>query len=350
MAEQRLRKRDMAQIALPGTVSHTGLELTPGLSQEQWLDVGRLCALVERANRWWIGDFLNYADGQYGDTYREATQLFEMEVGTLMNLKWVASQFDVSFRNENLSWTHHYIVAAMEPEVRDYWLRRAEEKKWSVRELKARIKAEKAKALPTHTPLLRFCQNLSTPIIVAQILRVYFPSADTALDMTGGDGGFWDGSELIDVMRVMVDPDRRPAGDADFRSLPNIDDAAYDVTLFDPPHVADAGDESIMGAKFGTYEDQDLRTAVQAGCREAWRIGRLGTIVKVTDHVHGQRYVLESDWVREAIGELPFDEVYQVRANAVIDPKWGEQLSAYNNGSTYLIFRRDGPLHRKVRS
>ena len=51
---------------------------------------------------------------------------------------------------------------------------------------------------------------------------------------------------------------------------------------------------------------------VRDGVREAWRVARLGIIVKVTDHVHGQRYVLESDWVRETVGEQPFDEVYQV--------------------------------------
>jgi hypothetical protein len=65
----------------------------------------------------------------------------------------------------------------------------------------------------------------------------------------------------------------------------------------------------------------------------------------VTDHIHAQQYVLESDWVREAIGGPPYDEVYQVRGNAVIDPKWEEQLSAYNNGSTFLIFRKDDQRH-----
>ena len=28
-----------------------------------------------------------------------------------------------------------------------------------------------------------------------------------------------------------------------------------------------------------------------------------------------------------------------------IDPRWGEQLSAYNNGATYLVFRKDNQLH-----
>jgi hypothetical protein len=342
-----LQQRDLAQLAFPGSLSRTGMELRPGLSKTEWLEAGRLSALVERANRWWIGDLLNYGEHAYGDTYTEAHALFELEYSVLANLKWVASAFEFSTRVENLSWTHHREVAALEPAVRSYWLEQADQRGWSVREMKARIKAEKPKPLPTHKPLLRFCQDLPTPIIVAQILRVYFPEAETALDMTGGDGGFWDGSELLDVTRLIVDPRSSPNGTGrdDFRSLPRFADGAYDVTLFDPPHVSDAGGESIMGERFGTLVDEDLETAIRKGCREAWRIGRLGTIVKVTDHVHGQRYVLESDWARDAIGEPPFDEVYQVRANAVIDPKWHAQLSAYNNGSTYLIFRKGDQRH-----
>jgi Arc/MetJ-type ribon-helix-helix transcriptional regulator len=105
-----------------------------------------------------------------------------------------------------------------------------------------------------------------------------------------------------------------------------------------------------MAEKFGTYADQDLPDVIRDGVREAWRVARLGIIVKVTDHVHGQRYVLESDWVREAIGQPPFDEVYQVRSGAMIDPKWEEQLSAYNNGSTYLIFRKSDQKHVRRQS
>ncbi len=344
-----LERSNGVQLALPGTVSHTGMELRPGLSKQEWLDVGRFCALVECANRWWIGDFLNYGERSYGETYREALETFpDLELQTLMNFKSVAARVEISRRRE-ISWSHHEVVAVLDNELQEYWLGSAEANGWSVRELRARIKGVKLKPLPTHKPLLRFCQDLPTPIIVAQIFRVYFPNAETALDMTGGDGGFWDGSELLDVTRLHVDPSRSPDGSEDFRSLPHIRDGAHDVTLFDPPHLADSSSGSIMGDKFGTMPDDEIEQAVSDGCREAWRIGRLGTIIKVTDHVHGQRYVRESDWVCAAVGEPPFDEVYQVRANAVIDPKWEEQLSAYNNGATYLIFRKDGPLHKKIK-
>ena len=45
------------------------------------------------------------------------------------------------------------------------------------------------------------------------------------------------------------------------------------------------------------------------------------------------------------LGQICVLLALRFRLHAMIDPKWGEQLSAYNNGATYLIFRKDGPLH-----
>jgi hypothetical protein len=188
----------------------------------------------------------------------------------------------------------------------------------------------------TATPLLTFMVGASSAQIVAGVLRVYFPDAITAVDLTPGNGGFWSARFPTKAAATF--------SQHDFRRLP-YDDATFDVALFDPPHLADAGEGSIMRARFGTYSARELPDVIRAGCREAWRVARLGIVVKLCDHVHGQRYVLESDWAREAIGEPPFGEVHQVRAGAVVDSRWGEQLSAYNNGATYLIWRKDGPLH-----
>ena len=336
---------DETAIAVPGSLNAAGLELRPGLSIQEWTSVGTALARVDRAYRWWVGDWLNYGDTEYGEMYAQAAATTGLEYGSLDHCKVVANSIEFGRRRPNLTWSHHHEVAALEPDEQDVWLERAEANSWTVKELRAWIKGGKRKPLPTHTPLLRFSQDLPTPVIVAQILRVYFPDAETAFDCTGGDGGFWDGSEPVEVTALYVDPQRAADGEiADFRHL-DYDDESFDVALFDPPHIADGGTESIMAEKFGTYADEDLADVIREGVCEAWRVARLGIVVKVTDHVHGQRYVLESDWVREAIGQPPYDEVHQVRSGAMIDPKWEEQLSAYNNGSTYLIFRKDSPMH-----
>lgn len=187
-------------------------------------------------------------------------------------------------------------------------------------------------------PLVRFeSVGQPTAAVVAHILSVFFADAQSALDLTPGRGCFW--REDVPIA-VSVSTSTH-----DFRDLPYIDQS-WDVVLFDPPHNADAGARSIMGQRYGTYRQAELEPAVRQGVREAWRVARLGLVVKVTDQVHVSRFVRMSGWVFDELGE-PFDVVHQLH-RALIDPKWLEpQLSARNNGSSYLIFRRDGPVHRR---
>lgn len=215
-----------------------------------------------------------------------------------------------------------------------------------LRERQAQPKALPDSTDPHDLPLLRFCQpDLPTPVIVSLILRVAFPDARDALDMTYGSGAFWDGSAHVHVTAHDADSSRAVDGVVDFTALP-YKPGSFDVALFDPPHLADAGAESIMGQRFGTYRQADLPAAIRAGTREAWRVARLGIIVKIAEHVHGQEFVAERDWVRAALeGQPLYDIVHQTRTGALVDPRWEGQLSAYNNGSTYLVFRRDGQKH-----
>jgi hypothetical protein len=335
--------------AEPGQLTPTSLLLREGIAIEDWSRIGAQLARVDRAYRWWVGDWLNYGEREYGEMYAEALERTGLDYQQLANCKWVSAAVGVSHRCENLSWGHHYEVAALVPDDQDFWLERATGQLWTRQQLRAHIKGPKALPEPTDEHpllLLRFCQaELPTATIVSLILRVAFPDAERALDMTYGSGAFWDGSSDVQVTAHDANPARALDGVADFTRL-DYPDGSFDVALFDPPHIADAGAESIMRARFGTYGSSELPDVIVAGTREAWRVARLGIIVKVTDHSHSQEYVLESDWVRSALdGRKPYDVVHQVRTGALVDPKWEEQKSAYNNGSTYLIFRKDSQKH-----
>jgi hypothetical protein len=337
-------------LSIPGNVSESGLALRPGLEYGEWAAVWNTLGRIERAHRWWIGDWLNYGEREYGQVYEEALPMTGLDYKSLRNCKWVSGQIELSRRRDNLSWGHHAEVASLEPDEQDHWLGRAEDNHWSQKELRNWLKGPKPLPEPGSQeiepmPLLRFCQaDLPTATIMTLILRVALPDAQTVLDVTYGSGAFWDGSAPVQVTAVDLNPTRALDAAVDFRQLPYADES-FDVVTFDPPHLADAGSESIMRERFGTYEDADLEDVIKDGCREAWRVARLGIVVKVTDHVHGQRLVCETDWVKSAIDAPAYDVVHQTRSGAMVDPKWREQLSAYNNGSTYLIFRKDGPLH-----
>ena len=192
---------------------------------------------------------------------------------------------------------------------------------------------------------LRFCQDLSNATIVSLILRVLFPDAETALDLTYGSGNFWDGTQHVRVTAHDSDASRAPDGVVDFTDV-DYPNEHFDVVIYDPPHLADTGNNSIMGTRFGTYASGEIKAILMRGTCEAWRVARLGIVAKVTDHVHAQEYQIETDWIREALDDRkPYDVVYQVRSGALEAPMWEDQLSPYNNGGTFLIFRKGDQRH-----
>src|SRR5262252_48395 len=197
-------------------------------------------------------------------------------------------------------------------------------------------------------PLLRGCgPDWSTGAIVKSIVLVSFPGARMALDVTYGNGNFWSEGAPIPVTGHDMDEARAPDGVMDFTDL-KYDDATWDVVSFDPPHLADGGEDSVMTGRFGTVATQAaLDDLIIDGVREAWRVCSMGVIVKVTNHVHGQTFQYEQALIEEALDwKIPYyDLVYQFRDHAFIDPSWGVQRSAYNNVSVYAVLKKGSQIH-----
>jgi hypothetical protein len=186
--------------------------------------------------------------------------------------------------------------------------------------------------------------------MVGRLLAVLLPDARTALDTTWGRGNFWDGSAGVDVVGCDISPHGRPAVVADFTRLP-FRDGAFDAVIFDPPYLADAGKKSLIGRRFGTYRTtRALRAAIEDGATEAWRVARVGVIVKVMEQIHGSRLVRMTRWVEDAIPMDLYDLVYLTSPGKVEDPKWtkhGPQLSVRSNATVWLVWRKDGPVHKR---
>lgn len=200
---------------------------------------------------------------------------------------------------------------------------------------------------PTLTRIMRG----SSADMVAHLLRVLLPDARTALDMTWGRGGFWKYSTArVAETGLDLSPHGRPDVVGDFTRLP-FRDGSFDVAVFDPPYVTEAGKDGVIGKRFGSYATMaDLEAAVRAGSAEAWRIARVGVIVKVMDYCHASRLVRMSRWVEETIPVELFDVAYLESPAKVEDPKWsrrGSQLSVRSTATTWLVWRKDGPVHKR---
>ena len=113
------------------------------LEIEEWADHGRRLGMIGRGAGWWIGDWLAYGNERFGERYSRASRLTGYDVQTLMNMVYVASCVDASRRRENLSFSHHAEVAALDPDEQDRWLDHAVRERLSVRCLRAEIRRER---------------------------------------------------------------------------------------------------------------------------------------------------------------------------------------------------------------
>lgn len=111
------------------------------LEHSDWLATGRRLGTIGRCSQWWIGDWVRYGTSRWGEKYAEAARVTGYDVASLRNMAWVASRFDSSLRNDKLTWSHHVLLAPLEPKAQSAWLQRACEERLSVADLRLELRA-----------------------------------------------------------------------------------------------------------------------------------------------------------------------------------------------------------------
>jgi hypothetical protein len=120
--------------------SPTGLIPPEDISYEAWKQVGILLFKLEGSIQWLVGDWLAYGeDVNWGDVTEIANSLGRLP-STLHDYTYVARHVKFSFRKENLTYTHHAVVASLDADEQMYALNEAVEKKLSVAALKQLVK------------------------------------------------------------------------------------------------------------------------------------------------------------------------------------------------------------------
>lgn len=127
----------------------TALRFSGEPSYAEWAEVGARLRDIERSIHWWIGDWLLWGEARWGEMYTQAMEMTGYEYGTLATDKWVASRFEFSSRDENLSHKHHRMVADVEDhELRGELLLQARDHSLNAEQLLA-LKKE---LVPSSTP------------------------------------------------------------------------------------------------------------------------------------------------------------------------------------------------------
>lgn len=180
----------------------------------------------------------------------------------------------------------------------------------------------------------------------AQAMRLlahcYFRDCWSALDLTFGSGLFWKSPVPpgLTITTNNLDPSSRADLHLDFTDT-GLPDGSYDLAVYDPPHLADLGAASFMRARFGTARSEGFRAMIEGGALEAWRIARVGILVKLADGPHGGRYQQLTRWVE---GVIPVPPVFELHAIGRPTPRSAGEISRVprGNDASWLVFRRDG--------
>lgn len=134
-----------------------GLKITGNPSYDEWKRAGYKLWEKRRSIQWAVGDWLCYGEGRgdFGETYTQAIDQTQYSVQTLQNFAWVSGRIEISRRREKLSWSHHEIVAALDPQLQDKLLDLAIQMGWSRDDLRDEVKRLKptlANETPTTSP------------------------------------------------------------------------------------------------------------------------------------------------------------------------------------------------------
>jgi hypothetical protein len=124
-----------------------GASLTPvswiptrDLDLAEWTAAGRRLGAIGRCGQWGLGDWIRYGNAKFGERYSRAARITGYDVQTLMNMVYVASRFTISRRRENLSWSHHETLAALDADAQEHWLDRAAAERLSISDLRLELR------------------------------------------------------------------------------------------------------------------------------------------------------------------------------------------------------------------
>src|SRR5215218_5351396 len=77
----------------------------------EWEALGCFLQVVEGAIQWWIGDWMNYGEGAYGEKSSQAVDATGVQPETIAQYAYVARQVSHADRDPQLSFSHHREVA-----------------------------------------------------------------------------------------------------------------------------------------------------------------------------------------------------------------------------------------------
>lgn len=107
------------------------------------------------------------------------------------------------------------------------------------------------------------------------------------LDLSAGRRAIWFDKNYKDTTFVDIRPEVAPTLVADSRTLP-LPDAAYDLIVFDPPHV-NVSARAHMSQQYGHHTTEEIRELIRRTGEEAHRVTRFDALMALKWNDHDQK-------------------------------------------------------------
>jgi len=115
------------------------LDIKDIIDFSDWIKIGDYLKNVEGAVQFWIGDWLNYGEKVYGETYTQALEATDYTYKALSVMKWVCGKVLPESRSEGLSFKHHEVIAKLEKPEQKKYLDMADAQKMTVSQLRQAV-------------------------------------------------------------------------------------------------------------------------------------------------------------------------------------------------------------------
>jgi hypothetical protein len=151
---------------------------------KEWLDKGSALAEQNTTQKWLIADWLAAGDTAFGGpAYDHAQSLFpDLSRKYLIQLAYTARNVADTVRQYKLSFTHHELVASLEPSEQDRLLTAAVKNGWTCGELRRQIKIDRPDSCSVSLSYDLFQQltefskgiNVSPEALLSTALQLFF--------------------------------------------------------------------------------------------------------------------------------------------------------------------------------
>lgn len=162
-----------------GAMTPVSLRLNPELDFDRFEALGAFLGRIKRRSSWWIGDWILFGEGTYGERMAQASEALGLEPSTLQRYAFVCGQIPESERREHLSFGIHAEVASLGKSDRRKWLDKVEKNDWGVGDLRAAMReANQQDPLPggEPPPAEGELERVADLILASAVKRDEFPA------------------------------------------------------------------------------------------------------------------------------------------------------------------------------